>query len=146
MKDIWDLVSWCILPENYVLLVRIKDNFHGMHCHEINKIIYSQFGHFTNGYAKAINKSYSRKGSVFAKSFKRRLLSKEYIKNEIINIHLLPIKHQLVTSPFDWQFSSCNKVHAYSEDPQLKHMLTFFENAENFISLHLAKHEFNIAA
>jgi putative transposase len=146
MDETWQLISWCILPESYVLLVRVKENFHGMHWKEINKLIYSRFGNFTNAYAKAINKSFSRKGSVFAKKFKRTQLTKDHIKKEILNIHLLPVKHQLASSPFDWQFSSCNKVHAYTHDPQLMHMLSFFENAESFISLHSAKENLNVAA
>lgn len=146
MSETWQLISWCILPENYILLVRVKENFPGMHWNEINKLIYSRFGNFTNAYAKALNKAFARKGSVFARKFKRTQLAKEHIKKEIINIHLLPVKHQLVTSPFDWQFSSCNKIHAYTHDPQLIHMLSFFENAEQFLSLHLNKEEMKEAA
>jgi hypothetical protein len=146
MSESWQLISWCILPENYILLVRVKENFEGMHWHEINKLIYSRFGNFTNAYAKALNKSYGRKGSVFAKRFKRTQLPKDNIKKEILNIHFLPVKNQLASSPFNWQFSSCNKVHAYTHDPQLMHMLHFFKNAEQFISLHSTKENLNVAA
>src|SRR3954467_13414125 len=67
MQECWELISWCILPDSYVLLVRIKENFDGLYWHEINRIIYSRFGNFTNCYAKAFNKSYGRRGSVFAR-------------------------------------------------------------------------------
>ncbi len=146
MKDTWELVSWCILPDSYKLLVRIKNNYPEMHWHEINKIVYTRFGNFTNAYAKAINKSYSRKGSVFAKKFRRRHLEKDLIKNEILNIHFLPVTHQLVNSPFGWKFSSCYKVHTYKYDPQLMHMLSYFASAEDFISMHSIPSSTNIAA
>ncbi|MEO5642205.1 MAG: hypothetical protein ABIQ40_10095 [Bacteroidia bacterium] len=146
MDDLWQLISYCILPDSYVMLIRVKENFEGMHWHEINKTIYMRFGHFTNAYAKAFNKSYTRRGSVFARRFRRTLIDQENMKLEIINIHQLPVRHQFVTSSFEWKFSSCNKVYGYSHDSQLKHMLTFFENRENFIALHTEKNTQDVAA
>ncbi len=147
MSSIWQLISWCLLPDCYIMLVKIKNDFpQEMHWLVINKIIYSKFGHFTNGYAKAINKSYGRRGSIFAKGFRRILLDNDNLKGEITKMHFLPIRNRLVESPFDWKFSSCNKVHQYSNDPQLIEMLKAFGSLDNFLIDHHSKKIENIAA
>ncbi|CAN5245175.1 hypothetical protein BH09BAC5_BH09BAC5_16400 [soil metagenome] len=148
MSKHWQLIAWSLLPDCYYLIVKINKSFpDGMHWHEINKTISFQFGHFTNGYAKAINKAYTRRGSLFAKKFRRTLLRDSYLlKQEILRIHFIPVERGYVSSPYEWKFSSCRKIHQYQEANQFKEMIKPFDSKNNFIAAHLNYKSNNIAA
>src|SRR5574337_1477913 len=86
MNEVWELHSWCLMPNHFHLLVRIKD-FKDKSIEEIHRLIYSNFSHFTNGYAKAINKAFGRRGSLFQKGFKHKhIRDEQYLKQVIIYI------------------------------------------------------------
>jgi putative transposase len=148
MSKHWELIAWHLLPDSYQLLVKIKSDLpEDISWEEINKKIYSDFGHFTNGYAKAINKAFNRRGSLFAKSFSRKLLAGNVeIKQHICSIHSKPLKRGYATSIADWKFSSYRKALLYSKTPQYQEMIRLFENAENFFAEHKLFEMQNIAA
>lgn len=77
-----DVYCYCLMKNHYHLLVRIKE------MDEINKAelkyktiekpslvnASKQFSHLFNAYAQAINRRYSRSGSLFEKPFERKEL------------------------------------------------------------------------
>jgi putative transposase len=73
----------------------------------IEKRISQQFSNLFNGYTKAFNKMYNRKGSLFIPNFKRKEISDDsYITNAICYIHCNPIYHGFVKNLADWPWSS----------------------------------------
>jgi putative transposase len=115
-------------------------NLFGLH-------ISKQFSNFFNGYSQAINKQQNRKGSLFQKNFKRKLIEDEnYLKELILYIHLNPVNHQLVKEFTDWRYSS---YHSFiSELPTLlkrKEVLDMFDEINNFKYCHTYKNESKIA-
>src|SRR5690606_10519986 len=78
-----DTLAWCLMPNHFHLLVKIKQlnelNFPGFKNLEsldgLNKKISKQFSNLFNGYSKAINKRFNRRGSLFIKNFNRKEIS-----------------------------------------------------------------------
>jgi hypothetical protein len=138
MNENWQLLAWNLLPGCYTLLVKIKSDFSSrLSLEEIDKKIYTDFGHFTLGYTKAINKSYNRKGSLFAKSFSRKVILDNYhVKRLICDIHFEPVNRNLVSSPGDWKFSSYRNALLNHENSQYLEMIRPFENIEKFFDAH----------
>lgn len=66
-----------------------------------------QFSHLFNAYAKAINKSYNRSGSLFEHPFGRIPVDEfDYLKRVMCYIHRNPHKHGLTQDFRTWPYSS----------------------------------------
>jgi REP element-mobilizing transposase RayT len=81
LSDILETYSYCLLPNHFHLLVRIKD-FQSFENLESLKLPYSKertvenivselFRRFLMSYSKSINTQQNRKGSLFQKNFRR---------------------------------------------------------------------------
>ncbi|WP_034259390.1 transposase [Aequorivita capsosiphonis] len=87
-----DIYAYCLLKNHFHLLLRIKDE---------NDISirykdrpYQPFSNMFNAYSKAINKAYSRSGSLFQEHLKRkRIKDEKYLTQVLGYIHLNPVKH-----------------------------------------------------
>jgi hypothetical protein len=91
-----------------------------------------------NAYTKSFNKLFHRRGSLFLKSFKKKL---EYtsgdIKRIILYIHRNPIHHGFTSHYTAWQYSSYQNI--VGNDPGLiskQEVLFLFGGLENFILEH----------
>ena len=116
-----DIFSYCLMPNHFHFVLRIKgdnklnifvekrskinqikdlqgfENLEGL----TSKFISQQFSNLFNSYTKAINKKYNRKGSLFTPRFKRKEINaEEYLKQVIIYVHLNPVHHR-VSSGFE---------------------------------------------
>lgn len=91
-----DVVAYCLMPNHFHLLLHLKGgNLPGM------------MQRFGVSYSKAINKRYSRVGSLFQGPFKaRRVESDDYLLHLSRYIHLNPAKAGLCDHAEDWEFSS----------------------------------------
>ena len=138
MGDLWELFSWCLMPNHFHLLVRVKDDISGCTTdEEANKKIYSAFSHFTNGYAKAINKAFNRRGSLFVKTFKRKHICNErYLKELIRYIHLNPVNHKFSASPEKWPHSSYRFILENPSAFPATEILSLFNDREGFLQAH----------
>jgi hypothetical protein len=66
-----------------------------------------QFQHFLNGYAKAYNKMYQRKGGLFLHFLKlKKVDSDTYFSKLVHYIHYNPVHHGFCEEAADWQFTS----------------------------------------
>ena len=89
-----DIYSYCLMPNHFHLLVRVKDFetisatlINSEKRREINSasevpsMISRQFSHAFNSYAQAYNREFERKGSLFYNRFKRKFVQDEtYLK------------------------------------------------------------------
>lgn len=67
----------------------------------------SQFSHFFNAYAKAINAKYGRTGSLFQHPFRRVIVNnEEQFYRTLTYIHQNPQKHGLIDNFREWKYSS----------------------------------------
>jgi putative transposase len=143
LAEVVDTFAYCLMPNHFHLLVRVKDdkellkiptfekhsisenlpgfkNLEGLDLDNVfSKVVSQQFSNFFNSFTKAFNKKYNRKGSLFMKNFKRKAIeSDEQWQETFLYIHLNPIKHGFVGDLMDWKWSSW---HAYlqAEKPSI---------------------------
>jgi len=151
-----DTLAYCLMPNHFHLLVRIKEaetllstfpkllkttsNLPGFQNLEglLSAFISKQFSNLFNSYTKAFNKKYQRKGSLFIKNFKRKAISNDqYFGHIITYIHLNPIKHGFVTNIADWNWTS---YHDYlHQQPSFIHrqpVLDWFGTTDEFRNFH----------
>ena len=151
---IGDIFTYCLMPNHFHLLVRIKSN------EEINNLFksknkipisfddiqrkneenYSQlmskhFSNFFNAYAKYYNFSKKRRGTIFKRAFRRKLiLDDDYLKQLICYIHQNPMKAGLCLIPGEWKYSSYNAITSKGETlVNKKFVIDLFDDTTNFI-------------
>lgn len=106
ISPVADTFAWCLLSNHFHFFVRIKalseiDNRELNTSNEINAS--RQFSHLFNAYTQAMNKKYSRTGSLLEKPFKRKQIQDEkYFNRLIYYIHNNPIHHAIVNDLDDY--------------------------------------------
>ena len=143
VDPIAETYAYCLMPNHFHLLVRMK---------EMNRIgnkkllpiknntpdyVFS-FSLLFNSFAKAYNAQYQRRGSLFVHSFNRiQVDSDEYLRKLIIYIHRNPVNHGFVDHPWQWEFSSYNRILAGKPYwLQAKRVIEIFYDTENFVFNH----------
>jgi REP element-mobilizing transposase RayT len=145
INPIADTIAWCLLKNHFHILIYIKRE------NEINpsELVYStvdkpkvidasrQFSHFFNAYTQAINKRYRRTGSLFEKSFERKLVNSDiYLKNLIYYIHKNPVYHRFASKLTEYRWSSYNEILDKRRTLQRQKMFDLFGNLEIFLYYH----------
>ena len=91
-----DIYSYCLLPNHFHYLIRIKENeFNEKLSHGLKKLTPTEkaFKDFFISYAKSINCEYHRTGALFQYKFKRKLITNHnYLTGIIAYIHLNPVR------------------------------------------------------
>ncbi|MCF6307285.1 MAG: transposase [Flavobacteriaceae bacterium] len=92
-----EIYSYCLLPNHFHFILRIKDSKDLPEKYQSNKSKISQpFSNLFNAYTKAYNKKYGRKGSLFQKHPKHILITNEnYLRNLIVYVNCNPSHHNI---------------------------------------------------
>jgi REP element-mobilizing transposase RayT len=91
------LLAWCLMPNHYHFLIRNEEDG--------NPTRFLQT--LCNSYVQAYNKETGRKGQLFERGAKAKVVdSDEYVMLVARYIHLNPVKTRLVTAPEEWEFSN----------------------------------------
>ncbi len=147
-----DTLVYCLMPNHIHFLIQIKteeeieatfSNLQGFKnlggFDPLEKRISQQFSNLFNGYTKAFNKMYSRKGSLFIPNFKRKEITNDsYITNIICYIHGNPIHHGFVKNLTDWPWSSYQAI--LNDTPTFinrDEVLKWFGNRNEYEKIHL---------
>ena len=108
------------------------------HEKEREKFLSQKFSNFFNAYAKAINKAYSRTGSLFQHPFGRVLITSDIQFFRVVAyIHQNPQKHGFVKDFRNWKYSSYGII--LSEDHTLlkrSEIFDWFGGKENYTRSH----------
>ncbi len=136
-----NIYSYCLLPNHFHLLLRIKDeNLLPENVKAGKTTIYQTFSNLFNAYTKAFNKKYNRSGSLFQKHPKRiRIENEDYLRNPIIYINMNPSHHHIADFS-EYQFSSYQAL--ISNQPTLLErddVIELFDTVENFKYTHQIK-------
>lgn len=131
-----EIHAYCLLPNHYHLLLRIKDD-------TTSGSFSKKISDAANAYVKWKNLKYSRKGGLFMTPYKRKLLESEtYLIWCLWYIHRNPFHHQIVADWQNWKYSS---YQAYTVDkPTLISKSFFFDvfgGKENFMKHHTIQSE-----
>ena len=145
VEPVADTYAYCLLRNHFHLLVRIKtkeeiQRTFGVWCENPKLLSPSQqFSHWFNAYAKAINKSYGRTGSLFEHPFRRiPVTSDAYFTQLVVYVHHNPQKHGLVNDFREWPYSSYHTLLS-TKATRLKRddVLTWFDGTQGMVKSHL---------
>ena len=102
--------AYCLMPNHIHFLIRTKDetellNLTGLG--ELSGFVTKQFSNLFNSYAKAYNRMYGRRGSLFNRPFKaKEVVTDDYLTTVIFYIHHNPLHHGFCKHMGDWPHSS----------------------------------------
>lgn len=135
VEPIADTYAYCLLPNHFHLLVRIKT----AQPQTLRVLRPSQqFGNLFNAYAKAINQSRHRTGSLFQNPFGRKSVDSDtYCLWLVTYIHQNPEKHGLVRDFRAWHYSSYRAILSIQPTRvQRDEVLEWFDGAAAFEAFH----------
>ena len=116
LSDLVETLCYCLLPNHFHFFVRVRDlpekdlkGFKNLsdlgdgRRMDVNQAI----SNFLNSYTKSFNNMYARRGSLFEKPSKAKLIENEaYFINLIRYIHRNPVHHHFVSELDNWEYSS----------------------------------------
>lgn len=148
MSMILDVNAFCLMPNHFHFLVRIRDHKELIKHFNLESEISSleklpglisrSFGNFLNAYAKAFNKMYDRRGSLFLDNLKRKKVDEvESLCRVVHYIHYNPVHHKFVRQITKWEHSS---YLAYLESKETwiakEEVLSWFGGIDGFKEYH----------
>jgi putative transposase len=152
INPIAETIAWCLMPNHFHLLVKIKDEvslerdfpkfitlenlINEERQLKLSNLLSKQLSNFFSSYSQSFNKVYQRRGSLFLKNFKRKLVDNEdYLFQLIIYIHTNPIKHGFTSNILDWEWTSYS---TFSQNYPLL-ITELFGQENNYHQIHLEK-------
>ena len=134
--------AYCLLKNHFHILIKIRDFEDPKGFQNPSGLNYVQphqaFSNLFNAYAKAINKTYDRSGSLFEHPFKRNeVISNTHLLHFVAYIHKNPQKHEFVDDFRDWPYSSYASL--LSSQPDLLNcdeVFGWFDGVEGFEEFH----------
>jgi REP element-mobilizing transposase RayT len=118
-----DTYAYCLMPNHFHFLIRTKSaadlqgliDLEGLQADKKERYYSQQFSNFFNSYCKAYNKKYNRRGSMFMKNLRRRIISDQTdFFRVLVYIHRNPVKHGFTDDIKAWPMSSFRD---YYENP-----------------------------
>jgi REP element-mobilizing transposase RayT len=130
-KSILDTFAFCLLPNHFHIMARIRI--------DSPEIVSETFRKFFISYSMSINKQQERKGSLFQRGFKRKLIDDEnYFYAAIYYIHSNPVHHNIVKQIDMYKYSSYNILIGEKEtNLRRQEIFDWFNGKHNFIEYHM---------
>lgn len=157
-----DLYAYCLMPNHFHLLARIKnqeslieyfhtknqakdpqynpDNFDKT-TFDTHKFVMQQFQNFCNGYAQAFNRFANRKGVLFMDNLKRKVVKNEVYFTKLIHyIHYNPVHHGFCKDLNGWRFTSYHSFLDNRTTPLAReYVLNWFGSVQEYSRFHQSK-------
>jgi len=133
-----DIVAWCLMPNHFHILVRIKRYVELRHSmpgrfdepraglvsrseieneydvdydRQVSIQLSRQFSDLFNSYSRSFNKYHHRVGRLFEQPFKRNLIdSEDMVRYLVAYVHRNPIHHEFADSFLAWKYSSFMEI------------------------------------
>lgn len=140
-----EIYAYCLMPNHFHLLMRFKDSDQISNEDE-HKYLMRQFSNLLNGYAKAYNKKYKRKGSLFLDFLKRKRVDDEkYLIKLLHYIHNNPVNHGFVEDINDWKYSSYHSYIRLAKESKIERnaMMQYFDTIKDFVEYHESNVEYD---
>ena len=141
LLPIADIYAYCLLPNHFHLLLKIKDeNLLPDKIQKGKSTISQSFSNLFNAYTKAFNKKYNRSGSLFQKHPKKiKIENEKYLQNLIIYINTNPSHHQIADYS-EYEFSSFPALLSLKPTYiKREEIICIFNDLENLIYVHQSK-------
>ena len=128
--ELLDTFAYCLLPNHFHLLVRPKVNNPEKVAEQFRKLFIS--------YSMSINKQEKRKGNLFQRGFKRKIIENEkYFYFAVYYIHSNPVHHRMVKDLTEYKLSTYNSLISNSKTKLCRaEVMEWFGGEKNFIEFH----------
>lgn len=164
LSPILDTYSWCLLPNHFHFLIKIKSltkllaNFQNMNrryltstekkflAGQIDTSVLAEqtFKRFFQSYSLSFNKYTKRKGNLFYRPFKRlEIIKDSHFTQAMVYIHANPMKHKIVKDFTTYRWSSWQHlINDKYSSPLKKEIMKWFGNKQRFIQTHMEMSEY----
>ena len=138
LSDILDTFCYCLLPNHFHFLVRVKNGFPLLTQDDCTKVVSERFRRLFISYSMSFNAVNNRRGSLFERPFKRKLVgSGDHLEYLVYYIHHNPEKHHLIKEFRDYLWSSYKALRLGYETPLCdSELLRWFGGWEGFVQFH----------
>ncbi|MEM6842901.1 MAG: transposase [Bacteroidota bacterium] len=147
LSNYLDTFCFCLLPNHFHLLVRIKPANDILSQAQIDfkkntmapeVLVSERFRRFFLSYSKSINKQTKRVGSLFQKPFRRKKVTDSgYLVNLVSYIHFNPAHHRVHSDYTSYPWSSYARI--LNDNPtklRREELLSWFGGRQGFINFH----------
>jgi putative transposase len=145
INPIADTYVYCLMPNHIHFLARIKNQaeleltFGKFPTFEkLTARLSKQFANLFSSYTQALNRMYSRRGSLFIPNFKRKKITDDtHLTTVIRYIHRNPVHHGFVKECAAWPWSSYHTI--LNEKPttlKREEVLQWFGSKDAFVKAH----------
>ena len=130
LSDFIDTFAYCLLPNHFHILGRVKNDDPG--------IVSETFRKFFISYSMSINVQEKRKGNLFQRGFKRKIIEDEkYFYAAVYYIHSNPVHHGITKDLTQYKFSSYNSLCGNNKTILCRdELMEWFGGKNNFIEYH----------
>jgi REP element-mobilizing transposase RayT len=147
LQPIANIFCYCLMPNHFHFLLRVKElsqlketfsKFKTLEkfLPEHERILSKQFANLFSCYTQSFIKEYGRKGSLFMKNFKRKLVTDEkYLRKLVHYIHWNPVESRLCLSLENWKYLSYPGI-ITGANTRHQEVLSWSGDIENFIYCH----------
>jgi putative transposase len=138
IEPVADTFVYCLLKNHFHLLLRTKEQKNEIDATAGSRMVSVAFSNFLNAYAKAVNKTYGRTGSLLQHPFGRiAVQSQAHLLQLVRYIHFNPQKHGLISDFREWPYSSYRAyVSAHPTRLQRDEVLAWFNGLNGFLAMH----------
>ncbi|MBK9399819.1 MAG: hypothetical protein IPN36_02855 [Bacteroidetes bacterium] len=123
--NIFEIIGYCLIPNQYHLLVAVKSiesiytayslrkripiKMVALDEDEISIFLSQEVANVLNSYAKAYNRCYGRKGSLFRENFRKQPIREEELECIIAQFEYMPVNQGIVDIWEDWDYVSAKE-------------------------------------
>jgi len=147
ISPVADTYSYCLLPNHFHFLIRIKDEQtinalqqtkKKIQTPRLSALVMQQFSNLLNSYTKSFNNTYARKGSLFIDYLRRvEIETDKQFGATIFYIHKNPVHHGSCEKMEDWKWSSYNTILSLKPTKLLRQeTLDWFGGIKGFTDYH----------
>lgn len=153
IQPICETHAYCLMPNHFHFLIQVKrendilehlktlqgyKTIEDLKNKNISRLLSQQFSNFLNSYTQAFNKQHNRKGSLFMRSYKRKIITSDAYKLKTVHyIHFNAVEAGLCDLPEQWPYCSfSNLLNKQNDFFVNKETIEWFGSKENFLHTH----------
>ncbi len=135
----WETLTYCLMPTHFHVMIKVKNQ--PPEKSPASDFCIKAYSDFCNSYVQAFNKQHSRKGSLFMRNFKRKVVPDEIYQRQLIcYIHNNPVKDGYVKTPQEWHHSSFHELNQMNgEEARQNQIIQRFGTKDDFVHAHVAE-------
>ncbi len=136
LPEIATVYAYALLPNHFHFLIKThpKESIELRSGLEYSARISQVFSNLFNSYTKSFNRYYRRRGTLFSRHFKSRLVTTmSYRTNCVLYLHHNGVHHNLCQEPDEWLYTSHEKFINNTESPEVAEAIAWFGSLDNYL-------------